>query len=212
MISWHSKKRAKGVHIMQVDSTSSGGALQNGGTIKSATQQGQLGMSDFFTLMAAQLQNQDPSNPTDSSQFMGQMAQFGSLEQLTSISSSLSFAQAANVVGKNVEISHANTQTGKTETTTGLVSSVDVSGTSPTCQVNGNWYSISDIAEISSAPASSTTSGTESNSTDLADMANISQLSALSDAVQSMSSDSSDSSQNTQDSLYGDSISNTPML
>jgi hypothetical protein len=33
----------------------------------------------------AQVQNQDPMNPTDSTQFVGQLVQFSSLEQLLSI-------------------------------------------------------------------------------------------------------------------------------
>ena len=46
----------------------------------------QLGKDDFLKLLVAQLQNQDPSNPTDGTQFMGQLAQFSSLEQMTNVS------------------------------------------------------------------------------------------------------------------------------
>jgi flagellar basal-body rod modification protein FlgD len=149
MIFLYNKEIMKGVYNMQIGSTTSTtSALQNGGTIKSQSQQGQIGMNDFFTLMAAQLQYQDPMNPTDDSQFMGQMAQFSSLEQLTSISSSLNFSLASSVVGKNVEFSHLNYQTGQTDTGTGVVSSVDVSGSTPTCLINGNWHGISDITNI----------------------------------------------------------------
>jgi flagellar basal-body rod modification protein FlgD len=35
----------------------------------------------FLQLLVAQLQNQDPLNPTDSSQFVTQLAQFQQLEQ-----------------------------------------------------------------------------------------------------------------------------------
>jgi len=35
----------------------------------------------FMRLMIAQLQNQDPLNPTDGTQFVGQLAQFQQLEQ-----------------------------------------------------------------------------------------------------------------------------------
>jgi flagellar basal-body rod modification protein FlgD len=41
--------------------------------------------STFLTLLVAQLKNQDPLSPTDSTQFLGQLAQFSSLEQLTNI-------------------------------------------------------------------------------------------------------------------------------
>src|SRR5580700_9015272 len=41
--------------------------------------------STFLNLLVAQIQNQDPLNPTDSIQFVGQLVQFSQLEQLVSI-------------------------------------------------------------------------------------------------------------------------------
>ena len=42
---------------------------------------------DFLQLLTTQLQNQDPLNPTDSTQFVSQLAQFSSLEQMMQIRS-----------------------------------------------------------------------------------------------------------------------------
>ena len=39
----------------------------------------------FLQLLVAQLQNQDPLNPTDSTQFVSQLAQFSELEQVIAI-------------------------------------------------------------------------------------------------------------------------------
>jgi flagellar hook assembly protein FlgD len=41
--------------------------------------------STFLGLLVAQIKNQDPLNPTDSIQFVGQLVQFSQLEQLLSI-------------------------------------------------------------------------------------------------------------------------------
>jgi flagellar basal-body rod modification protein FlgD len=41
----------------------------------------------FLQLLVAQLQNQDPLNPTDSTQFVSQLAQFSQLEQVMAIRS-----------------------------------------------------------------------------------------------------------------------------
>lgn len=39
----------------------------------------------FLQLLVAQLQNQDPMNPADSTQFVSQLAQFSELEQVMAI-------------------------------------------------------------------------------------------------------------------------------
>ena len=52
----------------------------------------------FLQLLVAQLQNQDPLNPTDSTQFVSQLAQFSELEQVMAIrtdTDSMAAAQTA---------------------------------------------------------------------------------------------------------------------
>ena len=43
----------------------------------------------FLQLLVAQIQNQDPLNPTDSVQFVGQLVSFSQLEQLLNINQNL---------------------------------------------------------------------------------------------------------------------------
>src|SRR5712691_7218716 len=62
----------------------------------------QLGKDDFLKLLVAQLQHQDPGNPMDSSQFMGQLAQFSSLEQMTNVATSIDKLTAATSVAQSV--------------------------------------------------------------------------------------------------------------
>lgn len=47
--------------------------------------QQELGKDAYLQLFAAQAQNQNPLDPMDSSQFLAEMAQFTSLEQLTNV-------------------------------------------------------------------------------------------------------------------------------
>ena len=48
-----------------------------------------IGQDAFLQLLVTQLKNQDPTQPQDSSQFVAQLAQFTSLEKLTSMNQSL---------------------------------------------------------------------------------------------------------------------------
>jgi flagellar basal-body rod modification protein FlgD len=74
-----------------------------------------LGQNAFLKLLMAQLQNQDPLQPTDGTQFVTQLATFSQVEQqvsqstaLTNISnqlSGMSNSNAADLVGKTVTMS-----------------------------------------------------------------------------------------------------------
>lgn len=70
---------------------------------------GVLGKDDFLKLMIAQLQSQDPLQPTDSSAYLGQLAQFTELEQITNLTQtsteaagSQQIAQAVALIGHTV--------------------------------------------------------------------------------------------------------------
>ena len=76
-----------------------------------------LGKDDFLQLLVTKLQNQDPLNPMQDEDFVAQLAQFSSLEQMTNIADgiaksnqwdylqmqSINNVMAASLIGKNVE-------------------------------------------------------------------------------------------------------------
>ncbi len=64
--------------------TGSASLIPNAGTADAS-----MGKEDFLKLLVAQLQNQDPMNPSDATEFTAQLAQFSQLEQLTNVSESL---------------------------------------------------------------------------------------------------------------------------
>ena len=49
--------------------------------------------NQFLTLLVAQLKGQDPMNPVQGSEFVAQLAQFSSLEELTKIRTSMDTVQ-----------------------------------------------------------------------------------------------------------------------
>ncbi len=60
------------------------------GTTSTQTQRNMgLGSDSFLKLLVVQLQNQDPTSPQSNTEFIAQLAQFSSLEQLTSINQSV---------------------------------------------------------------------------------------------------------------------------
>ena len=71
-----------------------------------------LEKDDFLKLLITQLTNQDPTEPMKDREFIAQMAQFSTLEQMTNMSQDfgrlagiLSTTQALGLLGKTVEIS-----------------------------------------------------------------------------------------------------------
>jgi flagellar basal-body rod modification protein FlgD len=55
----------------------------------------EAGTEEFLQLLVTQLQNQDPLDPMDNTEFLSQMAQFSSLEQLININTTLEEIAAA---------------------------------------------------------------------------------------------------------------------
>jgi flagellar basal-body rod modification protein FlgD len=68
-------------------SGSSNGGTQSG---QAAAPAPAIDKNMFLELLVAQLQNQDPMNPTDGTQFVGQLAQFQQLEQSVNMGSDIS--------------------------------------------------------------------------------------------------------------------------
>ena len=84
----------------------------NGSGQASAKKEEALGQADFLRLMTTQLQHQDPLKPMENSAFLGQLAQFSTVQgiqdlskQVTGFSESLNadqFLRGASLVGHNV--------------------------------------------------------------------------------------------------------------
>ena len=66
-------------------------SVQSGNNTYSTTTaaNGDLGMNQFMSLLVTQIQNQDPFSPMDNQQFISQLTQFTSLEQLQKINEAL---------------------------------------------------------------------------------------------------------------------------
>ncbi len=135
-------KQEKALTQLQVDSFNKTLAV-NGRTPKT-----ELGKDDFLQLLIAQLSHQDPTAPMQDTQFIAQMAQFSSLEQMTNMSGSftklaslLGSSEAAGAVGRNVDIESGDT------TVSGAISAA-TRGDYPQVLVNGTWYDWSSVKTV----------------------------------------------------------------
>ena len=99
----------------------------------SAKPSGEMGKDDFLKLLVGQLRHQDPMNPMEDKDFMGQMAQFSQLEQMTNVASTLQNERAFNLLGRDV--TYNDDETG--ELKTGKVEKVSIEGTKTTLTIGG---------------------------------------------------------------------------
>lgn len=77
----------------------------------------QLNTQDFISILTAQLQYQDPLNPVDPNQFVGEMAQFGSLNELIGIKQALDQSLQNSQTTPTSQSSASTTQTASNGTT-----------------------------------------------------------------------------------------------
>ena len=117
----------------------------------SATQT--LGESDFLQLLVTELQNQDPLNPVHNKEFIAELAQFSSLEQMQNMNTSFqtlltqqSLSQlnfAVNLVNHNI----VGTDSSGNQVT-GAVTNIDYSSGNTSVVVNNTSVSLANIIKI----------------------------------------------------------------
>jgi flagellar basal-body rod modification protein FlgD len=145
-------------------SSSAASSATSTSTSTSTSSSTALNKDAFLQLLVTQMQYQDPLDPQDNSEYLSQLAQFSSLEQMTNVASALTgvstlvnnidtsllVGQLSNMIGKDVQWTTTTTDTdssgkaitdsnGKTKTTTtkyeGTVTGVSISDGTPTLMV-----------------------------------------------------------------------------
>ena len=99
-----------------------------------------LGKEDFLKILLTQLAHQDPTAPMEDKEFIAQMAQFSSLEQMTNMAADfakmarmLKVTEASGALGKAVELNRGD------EIVNGVVQAV-TRDEMPQILVNGRYY------------------------------------------------------------------------
>lgn len=108
-----------------------------------------VSVEDFLQLMITQLSNQDFMNPTDNSQFLSQMAQFSSMQQMQALAGYSKSNYTMSMLGKEVTLTKMSIG-GHASQISGIVEKVSLDNNDYKIIVNGTSYDLDQI--ISAKP------------------------------------------------------------
>ena len=139
-------------------------SVENSKLVKKKDGNNTLGKDEFLKILIAQLQNQDPMQPMQDRDFIAQMAQFSSVEQLMNIQKQLGSMQQAlgmssSLIGKEITwiasekesmtVKIGNDQNKPKESVkTGIVESIIVREGIPYAKVGKDEVDLNTISEI----------------------------------------------------------------
>jgi len=136
--------------ISNITTTSNRAANQN----STSALNSQLGKDAFLKLLTAQLKYQDPLAPKDNQDFIGQMAQFSSLEQMTNLAQANTqnmfysqMGQGVQMIGKQVSYNSVG-RDGSTSIIKGTCSGVVVQDGKILLKVDDKLVNVTDVTEV----------------------------------------------------------------
>jgi flagellar basal-body rod modification protein FlgD len=145
-------------------SKSSSSSSTSSSTSSSSSGSSEISTESFFKLLAAQLQNQDVSDPMDNSEMMTQITQIAMMQALTNFSTSMDdFSQintisyGTSMLGKEVLVATSDSS-GNITQKTGTVTKVDIYSGTPTLYIDGDTntgYAISSVMSVGTSTSSS---------------------------------------------------------
>ena len=104
----------------------------------------------FLTLLVAEMQNQDPLEPTSNTEWVSQYATFTQVEQIGEMRDSMDTLRANSMVGKEVIMAVTSESTGETNYVRGTVDYVTIENGEPYLVINEEKYSIDDLDSVAS--------------------------------------------------------------
>lgn len=96
-----------------VDSISAASGIRVKDTALKTGANNELGKDAFLQILVAQLANQDPLSPTSDTEFIAQMAQFSSLEQMQNMNASMQAQMTYGYLDRDITSAHAMDGEGK---------------------------------------------------------------------------------------------------
>lgn len=106
-----------------------------------------LDKDDFLLLLVTQMKYQDPLEPSSNTEYVAQLAQFSSLEQMQNLNQTTTNTSAYSLVGKEVYI-ESTSSTGATTSVQGPVEYVTIQNSKAYVSVNGELYPYEDVVQV----------------------------------------------------------------
>lgn len=108
----------------------------------------ELGEEAFLNILMTQLKYQDPLDPMDNTEFISQLAEFNTLEQMQSMNTTLSSMQVFSMMGKTVTFNTIDQSTGIQTLEQGTVESAVYKDGKANLIVNGKEIDVNSVVEI----------------------------------------------------------------
>lgn len=120
-------------------------------TTTKAKESNDLGYEQFLQILCAEMQYQDPLEPTSNTEYISQLATFSQLESTLDLNDKSTAAMANNLVGKYVILKPTSSTTGETYYVPGVVDYVMYEKGEVFLSVNNGLYSIDDLDTVADA-------------------------------------------------------------
>ncbi|MEC0143909.1 flagellar hook capping FlgD N-terminal domain-containing protein [Paenibacillus alginolyticus] len=126
--------------------------INSGKNAKSKDKNNTLGKDDFLKILITQLQNQDPTQPLQDKEFIAQMAQFTSVEQLTNMAGEMklmrqSLGFVSGLIGKSITWTEIDSSGASVEKS-GVVDSISFKDGNQYANVKGVEISLDKLKKI----------------------------------------------------------------
>lgn len=102
----------------------------------------------FLTLLVAEMQNQDPLEPTSNTEWVSQYATFTQVQKMSEMAEAVDVLRANELIGKEVIVKTTSTDTGEVNYKQGIVDFVEIENGKPLLVIDNVKYSISDLDTV----------------------------------------------------------------
>ena len=128
--------------------------IKNGQLVENVTsssntkKSNELGYDQFLQILCAEMQYQDPLNPTSNTDYVAQMATFTQVESMLNMQNTMTSSQANDLVGKYVIMKVTSSTTGEVSYAAGNVDYVLHQNGKTFLSIGDNLYNIEDLDTV----------------------------------------------------------------